>query len=391
MSTTEVRENEAMARGNIVASPTSFAQSELGPLPEDWTVEPCADLCVKIQDGTHFSPRVTGGDYLYVTSRNVGFGTLDVSNAGTINETEHRKIFGRCDTRKGDLLLTKDGANTGNAAINNLEDEISLLSSVAFLRFKPENDARFFLQYILSHPGQERIKQLMSGNAITRLTLSKIRPFLMPRPPSSEQRTIAVALSEVDALIGALDKLIAKKRGMKLGAMQQLLTGRTRLPGFRAAWERTSLKNIAPLQRGFDLPTYRLAPGRFPVAYSNGVLNHHSTWMVKGPGVVTGRSGTIGRVFFIDDDFWPHNTALWVTSFHNNDPRFVFYLYSFIGFDRFGTGSGVPTLNRNDVHAHEITYPSDPEEQAAIAANLSDMDAEIAALERRRDKTKKRN
>lgn len=89
----------------------------------------------------------------------------------------------------------------------------------------------------------------------------------------------------------------------------------------------------------------------------------------------------------MDGDFWPHNTSLWVTSFLNNDPRFIFYLYATIGFERFATGSGVPTLNRNDVHAYEVQVPSDPNEQRAIANVLSNMDEELASLDRRLEKT----
>lgn len=143
---------------------------------------------------------------------------------------------------------------------------------------------------------------------------------------------------------------------------------------------------LAPLQRGFDLPTSQLRPGPYPVVYSNGVMNHHSQAMVRGPGVVTGRSGTIGNVHFVEQDYWPHNTSLWVTDFHGNHPQFIYYLYGFIDFARFLSGSGVPTLNRNDVHMYQVVCP-DPEEQVAIATVISDMDDEITALERRRDKT----
>ena len=107
--------------------------------------------------------------------------------------------------------------------------------------------------------------------------------------------------------------------------------------------------------------------------------------MVKGPGVVTGRSGTIGKVHFIEKDYWPHNTALWVTSFCGNDPKFIYYFYTHIDLGRFLSGSGVPTLNRNDVHQHFASCPPLPE-QRAIAAALSDMDAEITAPKRRPDK-----
>jgi type I restriction enzyme S subunit len=141
------------------------------------------------------------------------------------------------------------------------------------------------------------------------------------------------------------------------------------------------LGDVCPLQRGFDLPTTQLQSGIYPVVYSNGVLNYHSSSLVKGPGIVTGRSGTIGNVHFIESDFWPHNTSLWVTSFKGNLPKFIYYLLTSVNLNRFSTGSGVPTLNRNDVHAHGASVPPSIEEQTAIAAILSDMDAEIAALE----------
>ena len=148
------------------------------------------------------------------------------------------------------------------------------------------------------------------------------------------------------------------------------------------------LGEIAPLQRGFDLPNPQLKGGVYPVAYFNGIMNYHSNFQVRGPGVVTGRSGTIGKVTFVEDNFWPHNTSLWVTTFNGNDPRFVFFLFTLVGLERFATGSGVPTLNRNDVHAFQVLVPPTNREQTTIAEVLSDMDAEIAALEQRREKTR---
>jgi len=215
-----------------------YKQTEVGVIPEEWEVQSCAEVCVKIQDGTHFSPSIEGNDYLYVTSKNIGFGVLDVSNADRIDAAQHKAIHERCDVRHGDLLLTKDGANTGNTALNTLEEEFSLLSSVAFLRFDTKrHTAGYFLQQILSNPGQRRIKDAMAGNAITRLTLDKIRKLCFPVAPISEQRAIAAALSDEDALIASLDQLIAKKRDLKQAAMQQLLSGKQRLPGFSGKWE----------------------------------------------------------------------------------------------------------------------------------------------------------
>jgi type I restriction enzyme S subunit len=148
-------------------------------------------------------------------------------------------------------------------------------------------------------------------------------------------------------------------------------------------WKVKKIGDIAPLQRGFDLPNRYLQKGDFPVVYSNGILNYHKKFLAKAPGIVTGRSGTIGKVSYVEDDYWPHNTTLWVTDFKNNYPKFVYYLFLHIRLERFASGSGVPTLNRNDVHNYRIAIPKELPEQKAIAKVLSDTDNLIQVLEKR--------
>lgn len=113
-------------------------------------------------------------------------------------------------------------------------------------------------------------------------------------------------------------------------------------------WVEKLVADIVPLQRGFDLPTTNIENGKYPVIYSNGVGNFHKYYMVKAPGVITGRSGTIGSLTFTDVDYFPHNTTLWVTDFNGNDAKFIYYLFHLIDWVRYASGSGVPTLNRND-------------------------------------------
>ncbi|MFJ5013643.1 restriction endonuclease subunit S [Streptomyces griseoluteus] len=194
------------------------------------------DVSLKIQDGTHFSPKLGGSDFKYVTSKNIGPGWLKLDNVETISKTEHEKIYARCDTKFGDLLLTKDGANTGNAALNTFHEEISLLSSVAFIRCDPLKASEgYIMQYLLSRPGRQQITDAMAGNALTRLTLQKIRNLVVPMPPVEEQRVIAQTLGQVDKEISVLHERVRKAVAMKRGMMQQLLTGRTRLPSGEVA------------------------------------------------------------------------------------------------------------------------------------------------------------
>ena len=151
-----------------------------------------------------------------------------------------------------------------------------------------------------------------------------------------------------------------------------------RFPEFHGEWEKCKLGDIAPLQRGFDLPTGQINNGKFPVVYSNGIMNYHSSYKCVAPGLITGRSGTIGKFTYIEGGYyWPHNTSLWVTDFYDNNPKFIYYLYQTIRIEQYSTGSGVPTLNRNNVHRHQTFIPK-LEEQNKIAIFLSLLDERIA-------------
>lgn len=152
---------------------------------------------------------------------------------------------------------------------------------------------------------------------------------------------------------------------------------RLRFKNFTGAWEEKKVIDFSPLQRGFDLPVSKITEGDYPVVFSNGILKSHNQYKVKGVGIVTGRSGTIGEVTFVEKDFWPHNTALWVTNFFGNNPQFVFHFLKNFDLSRFATGSGVPTLNRNDVHNQTIYVPKF-EEQTALGNFFRRLDSQIA-------------
>lgn len=141
-------------------------------------------------------------------------------------------------------------------------------------------------------------------------------------------------------------------------------------------WKVMRLEKVAPLQRGYDLPTDNIKEGLYPVVYSNGILRFHNEFKAKAPGVITGRSGTIGKVVYVEEDYWPHNTSLWVTNFYDNNPKFIYYMYINLNLARFSAGSGVPTLNRNDIHAQTIPLPP-LDEQKKIAEILSTWDEAI--------------
>ena len=141
-------------------------------------------------------------------------------------------------------------------------------------------------------------------------------------------------------------------------------------------WEEVPLGDVITLQRGFDLPSQDRKPGKVPIVSSSGISDYHSKVGVKGPGVVTGRYGTIGQVFLIKEDYWPLNTTLWVKDFHGNDPQFASYLLRTVDFRSCSDKSSVPGVNRNDLHQIPVLRPP-LAEQRAIAAVLGALDDKI--------------
>lgn len=132
-------------------------------------------------------------------------------------------------------------------------------------------------------------------------------------------------------------------------------------------------KDFITLQRGFDLPEHSRVNGEIPVVGSTSISGFHNVAKVSAPGVVTGRSGALGEVQYIDKDFWPLNTTLWVKDFKNNDPKYVYYFLKTLDLKRFNSGAGVPTLNRNDLDTLKIQI-HEKNEQKIIAKVLSNYD-----------------
>ena len=141
-------------------------------------------------------------------------------------------------------------------------------------------------------------------------------------------------------------------------------------------WPQVPLGEVITLQLGFDLPSRDRKPGRVPILSSSGITDYHSEVGVPGPGVVTGRYGTIGQVFLIKEDFWPLNTTLWVKDFHGNDPLWASYLLRTIDFMSCSDKSSVPGVNRNDLHRILVLLPP-LDEQRTIAGVLGALDDKI--------------
>lgn len=122
-------------------------------------------------------------------------------------------------------------------------------------------------------------------------------------------------------------------------------------------WEQKKLGEVLNLKRGYDLPVKKRRFGSYPIISSSGENGFHNEFKVKGPGVITGRSGLLGHVYYIEEDFWPLNTSLYVEDFKGNNPLYIYYLLQTMNLENYNAGSSVPTLNRNHVHLLEVKIP----------------------------------
>jgi len=248
----------------------------------------------------------------------------------------------------------------------------------------------YFWKYVLS--SEKFIKSLekvtygiRDGRSISYNDFSEMQ-FLCPL--CQEQKAVGMFFTILDNLITLHQRKLEHLQEQKKGLLQKMFpkdgadVPEIRFPGYTDAWEQRKAVDIAPLQRGFDLPKNQMKDGKYPVVMSNGINGYHTEYKAKAPGVVTGRSGTIGNLHYISSNYWPHNTTLWVTDFKENNPLYVFYMYQRLGLDRYGTGSGVPTLNRNDVHDARIYIPK-PEEQANISDFFATLDNLITLHQRK--------
>jgi type I restriction enzyme S subunit len=222
------------------------------------------------------------------------------------------------------------------------------------------NNEKFF-DYAVKHS---------AGGLSPRVKFKDLANYEFLLPPKDQQAQLAKLLWAMDEVIES-EKATLECLATFNEVYAQNLLGIGAPPN--QSWRNITLKELAPLQRGFDLPNKELVEGPYPVGYSNGIKNYHKDFKVEGPGVWTGRSGTIGNVFYTEDNYWPHNTSLWVTDFKGNHPKYIYHLYSKLHFEKRMTGTGVPTLNRNDIHKFKIAVP-DLDKQVDISDKIDRID-----------------
>ena len=365
-----------------------YKKTEVGIIPEDWYVKLLSELSTEIGDGIHSTPKyVRSSEFFFINGNNLIENSIRITESTMcVSQEEYLRLRQRLSERT--VLLSINGT-IGNLAFFR-DEKVVLGKSAAYINVAHTTSKEFVFHSLDSQAITTYFENELTGTTIRNLSLQSIRNTPIPLPPTKDEQTaIAQALSDADELITSLEKLITKKRNIKQGAMQQLLTGKKRLPGFNGKWEAKKLGEIAEIYQPQTISENDFSNDGYLVYGANGIVGkyykyNHETWQT----IITCRGSTCGTVNKTINKCWITGNAM-VVNIDNNkeiDKLFLYFLLSKQDYKNCITGSGQPQIVRKPLAEFEIGIPKDKEEQSAIAQVLSDMDAEITALEQKLSK-----
>lgn len=388
---------------------SDYKHTEVVVIPEDWDWAQLTDLVDEVRSIRYGI--VQPGEYaptgrLMVRGQDYSKGWVDPFELFRVSDHIEQR-YKNARLRCGDLIITIVGAGTGYVEeVPEWLDGANLTQTTARIAIDTKKANARFCKYVLqSNIGKRQVANYIKGAAQPGLNCGDVERFLIPLPPTSdEQRAIEDALGDVDALISSLEKLIAKKRDLKQATMQQLLTGQTRLSGFSEDWEVNKFGEIA-LRRGERIDPRRVGVQNFCVELEhigqasgqllgNTATDEHSSLksVFRAGDVLFGKLRAYLRKYWLADRDGVCSTEIWalVAQGRMVTPEFLFQMVQvedFVDAASMAYGTHMPRSDWSVVKNYEVPLPH-IDEQTAIAAVLSDMDAELAALELRLAKTR---
>ena len=380
-----------------------YKQTEIGVIPEDWEIVNLRSCLSSHPDYGLNAPAVSYSDqlpkYLRITDI-TDDGRISKSNPVSVRNPDANSYY----LKEGDIVFARTGASVGKSYKYCLEDG-PLVFAGFLIRIHPNElnlNAQFFAEYVQTFSYWHWVKIMSMRSGQPGINGNEFAMMTIPKPKIKEQRQISTVLKDVKNLLYALDQLIAKKRDLKQAAMQQLLTGKTRLPGFEGGWEVKTLATIVDYTNGKAHEQSITDFGKFTVVNSKfisteGIVRKYSencfcparkndVLMVMSD-VPNGKA--IAKCFWVEiENRYTVNQRICALNPKEIDGKLLFYKLNrnpyYLAFD---DGVKQTNLLKEDVLSLPLSIPKSKDEQTAIASILSDMDYEITALEQRRAKT----
>lgn len=389
----------------------AYKETEVGIIPDDWEVlrmEEITDPDRPISYGiVQTGPLIPNGiSCLRVLDINDG----RINKHGLITTTKQiSDSYARTILKNGDLVMPLRGKVGDVGVVDSDLAGANLTRGVALIAVQPKFSGRFLRQLISSTASRKRLEQSMNGSALQEIPIATLRSFTLGLPSNlDEQRSIAQILDDVDALLEGLHRLIAKKRDLKQAAMQQLVAGRTRLPGFSGVWRETTLGEIGECVIGLTYKPENVVDHGLLVLRSSNVQDGHLAYddnvyvNIEVPGrlytrfgdilvcVRNGSRALIGKCALISEAPARVTFGAFMSVFRTKYWRFIFHAFQAESIQRQirdNIGATINQITNKDMKALRVTLPPE-DEQLAISTVLNDMNAEITALEQRLTKTR---
>ncbi|HUW19434.1 MAG TPA: restriction endonuclease subunit S [Sedimentisphaerales bacterium] len=393
-----------------------YKQTEVGVIPEDWVVKRIGDFEPFVTSGSrgwaaYYSER--GAPFIRITNLSRESIYLDLEDLRLVNLPQDTSESIRTQLQDNDVLIsiTADIGIIGYVS-EDVPKPAYINQHIALVRFDSSNtDSKFVSYFLASAKPQKLFRALTDSGAKAGMSLLTVHKIHLALPPTkAEQTAIAQVLSDADELITALEKLIAKKRNIKQGAMQQFLTGKKRLPGFSGKWEAKKLGEVCELENGyaFKSNTYNdngeyliitianVQDGRMDILECSRIselpkdIQAHQ--ILYYGDLLISMTGNVGRICRVNANNTLLNQRVGKLIPIDIDIDFFFYLLNDRKFLNKmivnAQGGAQGNIGKGDILEYKAYIPKDKSEQTAIAEVLSDMDAEITALETKLEKYK---
>ncbi len=345
----------------------------------DWRESTLGDVICEMRNGVNCKQDKNGVGDKITRIETISDATLNLERVGysilSHKEKEKYKLV------SGDILFSHINSvvHVGKTAL--LEQNCDIYHGVNLMLFRSHNFmVPKFLQFYLRMIFQAGYWRTLCKQSVNQASVNQtdIKKVPIKYPSISEQKRIVAILDEafvgIDQAIANTEKNLANARELFESHLNTIFTQKGE------GWVETTIGDQITLQRGFDITKKEQRPGDVPVVSSGGIKSFHDETKAFGPGVVVGRKGSIGSVYFVDCDYWPHDTTLWVKDFKINNEHLVYYLLKSLDLVHLDTGTANPALNRNLVHPLKISWPP-IDRQEMIVDKIEAIEKHTAKLE----------
>ena len=350
-------------------------------MKQGWKIKKLKEICAKITDGTHQTPKYFDEGVIFLSSKNVTSGKIDWDNIKYIDEKQHLEMHKRVAPRVGDILLAKNGT-TGVAAMVDRDVVFDIYVSLAHIRVLEEVTPEFMLYFINSPIAKKQFNKRLKGSGVPNLHLEEIREVEILLPPLSEQQRIVAILDEVF-------EAIAKA---KANAEQNLRNSKELFESYLQkvfetkgeGWEEKNFEDCFKLKSGDGLTSKNMSEnGEYPVFGGNGIAGLHNNFNLSGSNIIIGRVGALcGNVRHITENIWLTDNAFKVVGLKfDYDHSFLTYLLNYKNLRSFARQAAQPVISNSSLKNVALEFPKSLKEQQNIAQKLDVLLLETKKLE----------